>query len=126
MKNVFLLFALVFITISACKKSSSPAPITYTEELPFDNFITSVAQNGTLQSVTNASIFFENGVAFKALVKGQIKTLYVKIPDTSSALLVTIWDKNTQAKLFQTAIAVTTANTEKSVDINPFNIEKDK
>jgi Domain of unknown function (DUF4082) len=126
MKKIFLACCMLAIAITSCKKSSNTEPVIFPEELPHDNFITSVAQNATLQNVTNASQFFEIGVAFKATVKGQIKTLYVKIPDTSSALLVTIWDKNTQVKLFQTNIAVTTANTEKALNITPFNIEKDK
>jgi hypothetical protein len=126
MKKVFFILSVLAISITSCKKSSNTEPVIFPEELPYDNFITSVAQNATIQSVTNSSIFFEVGVAFKATVNGQIKTLYVKIPDTSSALLVTIWDKNTQAKLFQTSIAVTTANTEKALDITAFNIEKNK
>jgi hypothetical protein len=127
MKRHVILTIAAFTGMISCKKSNTDvAAIVYPKEATYQNFIADVAQNSTLQSVTNASQFFENGVAFKTLVTGQIKTLYVKIPDTSAALLITIWDKTTQAKIFQTTVAIAISNTEKAVDISPIVIEKNK
>jgi hypothetical protein len=126
MKKVFFIVTVFAISITSCKKSNNTEPVIFPEELPYDNFITSVAQNATIQSVPNSSYSFEVGVAFKATVKGQIRTLYVKIPDTSNSISVTIWDKNSYTNLFRTSIAVTAANTVKALDIPLFNIEKDK
>ena len=126
MKKISLVGLLFMAILLGCKKDKTEQDIVYSEENTFENLRTSIAQNSTINNVLNSAYYFEVGSSFKSLVKGNIKTLYVRIPDTSSILIVTIWDKSTQAKLLQTTVNITNSNTERVLDITPIAIEPNK
>lgn len=125
-KKTILLFAITFSLFSCSKDDdSTPAPITYNEENPLQEFLTATGFVN-IGTPTINELNYETGLEFTPLVKGKINTIIIKSPDTNSAMRVTIWDATTKTVLRTEIVNITTVNTNITKNISPLTLEKNK
>lgn len=121
------------ISLMSCSKNDEPTAVTPVtpitplapEQDPLNGYLIASGFNQVTSSFVNNSDR-ELGYSFIPLVNGKITAIVVKIPDTRSALRVTIWDKVTGGALRTESINVTTADTEVTKTIAPLELIKDK
>jgi hypothetical protein len=132
MKNLktIILSTLIMLFASCSKDNDSNAnqtPATNSENY-LQGFLTQSGFNQQTEEFINLSLGKESGLKFSPTVNGKINKIRVKLPATSTGLVVTIWESTTTndaTKLKEFTIPVNTANTEVVVDTD-INLEANK
>lgn len=132
-KTKLSIIAITFFTIivaTSCSKDDDPVvtplPIAVVpEQDPLQGYLNASGFNEVTESIVN-NFDRELGYSFIPLVNGKITAIVVKIPDTRSALKVTIWDKTTATVLRSETIDITSSGVETIKIISPVVLIKDK
>lgn len=129
MKTTILKLCMVFLMIpimTSCSKDDdgTSAPV-YPEENFLESYLTATGFNQVSATFIN-SIDYEFGLDFTPLVKGDITSFRVKLPDANTSLRVTIWDKDASTVIKTEVVNVSTADTEFTFDIVDVPLVKDK
>ena len=127
------LLAITFFTIAtniSCSKNDdpivTPLPVVLAPlQDPLQGYLNASGFNQVTTLITNI-VDGEFGYTFIPLVSGKITAVAVKIPDTNSALRVTIWDKGTGNVLRTETLNIAAANVETIKAIQPLDLVKDK
>lgn len=122
-KTILTLFLFTLIIVS-CDDDDEPAPIVYELENIQTAYLTQSGFNQETNSYTNDGDY-EFGLEFTPTVTGKITAINVKIPDTNTALRVTIWNATTQTVLRTEIVNVVNADTNYSFDIADLDLIKD-
>lgn len=121
---------LTIATNTSCSKNddpvATPLPIVVAPlQDPLQGYLNASGFNEVTESIVN-NFDRELGYSFIPLVNGKITAIVVKIPDTRSALKVTIWDKTTATVLRSETIDITSSGIETVKIISPLDLIKDK
>jgi Domain of unknown function (DUF4082) len=127
------LLAITFFTIAtniSCSKNDdpivTPLPVVLAPlQDPLQGYLVASGFNEETITILN-NLDRELGYSFIPLVNGKITAVVVKIPDTRSALKVTIWDKTTATVLRTETIDITSSGVETIKIISPLDLIKDK
>ncbi len=121
------LSSFLFVTTS-CSKSDAPVAAETTVaplQDPLSGYLMASGFNEVTETVVNNSDR-ELGYSFIPLVNGKITAIVVKIPDTRTALKVTVWDKTTATVIRSETIDITSSGVETTKIISPVDLIKDK
>jgi len=129
MKTTILKLALVLLfipLISSCSKDDDgDSGPTYSEENFMDNYLTSTGfDEESVEFVNSGS--YEFGLEFTPLVKGQITSLAVKLPDVNNSLRITIWDVAAGTIVKTEIVNVSAAGNLFTFDVVDIELVKDK
>ncbi len=123
MKNLILLIVIIFSF--SCSKDDEKPTIVYQEQNPLEGYLVGSGFY-TITPHINDSNNFSQGFSFIPLVTGNITAITLKIPDTSSAVPVTIWNKATGLMLKKVLVDVPTANVQVAKFIETIKLTKGK
>jgi hypothetical protein len=131
-----LLLSLFFLTIScsteeatiepAAENPEVPAETNFVEENPLPQFLAATRYNEHTVLCSNTAVFDEIGFKFKAMEKGTINSLLIKIPIVNNNLVVAITDFSTSQVIRTEVVNVTAANAQTVKTIVPVELEKGK
>jgi Domain of unknown function (DUF4082) len=115
------------LLLVSCSKKDEPIVATplATEQDPLTGYLAASGFNQNTEEILN-NIDRELGYSFIPLVNGKITAIVVKIPDTRTALKVTIWDKANSSVIRTETIDITSSGVETIKTISPVNLIKDK
>ena len=122
------IFAFSLLLIS-CSKSDEPVAVTPINTIapvqdPLNGFLEVSGLNQKNDIYLN-NIDREVGFSFIPIVNGKITAILVKIPDTRTALKVTIWSKTNPSIIRSETIDITSSGVETTKIISPINLIKD-
>jgi len=119
-------FASSLLLVSCSKDDPAPEPIVMEpEQNPLAGFLTATGFNqNTIEYINTGD--YEFGFSFIPLVNGKMTAIVAKIPDTHTAMRVTIWDKLAGTVLRSETIDITTAGVEVTKAISALSLVKDK
>lgn len=120
-----LLLALLTISCSGDDDNNNKVPVTYVAENPLDSYLTTSGFNQKAVDVKNEG-FYEFGFSFKPTVTGKITSVFAKMPDTNTALRITLWDASTKTVIHSEKMFVSVANMAFEKTIVPIQVTKDK
>lgn len=110
LKTILALLLLALLTISCSSDDNdNKAPVTYVAENPLDSYLATSGFNQKAVDVKNDG-FYEFGFSFKPTVTGKITSVFAKMPDTNTALRITIWDASTKTIIHSEKMFVSVAN----------------
>lgn len=127
------ILAITLLTIAtniSCSKNDDPVvtplPVVVAPlQDPLQGYLAASGFNQVTASIINSGNA-EFGYSFVPLVNGKITAIVVKIPDTRTALKVTIWDKTTATVIRSETMDITTSGVETIKIITPLDLIKDK
>jgi hypothetical protein len=126
LKTILTLLSLALLAISCSGDDDyNKGPVTYVAENPLDSYLATSGFNQKAANTINGESF-EFGFSFKPTVTGKITSVFAKMPDTNTALRITLWDASTKTVIHSEKMFVSVANMAFEKTILPIQLVKDK
>lgn len=125
-KNSFKLVLLLCLALplGSCNSDDDKnEPVKETQD-PLSGFLSAA---GLTKSIDKINVYAsEFGMAFIPTANGQITAITAKIPNSQSAMRITLWDKQTKTVLKTETIDVAAAGVESIKTVSGWMLEKNK
>lgn len=124
--------ALAFLTWACSEEENNTVMVSpvaeFQEENPLPQFLSAneFEANGNRTAYIDDNNNYEMGFSFKPLVKGQINSIVVMMPQPNVDVRVTIWDKEDASVIRTEYVDVLAANAFETTAVDPLELEANK